>query len=79
MTLMDDSNNNFGSSNYDKKELVFSQITYNNVIYYRDNYNGLWDKSANLVGAIIRYNNKETVELFNRRKIDTTSRINQIV
>ena len=54
------------------KEIVFDQITYNGEIYYKDKQNGVWDKNANLVGAIIKLNKEEVVELFDR-KINTSS------
>ena len=57
--------------NDDKNEIVLEEITYNNILYYKDKHNGVWDTNTELVGVY----NKGQVLLFNIDELEITNDI----
>ena len=59
-------------------ELVFDQIIYKDKIYYKHKNNSVWDKDANIVGAIIKNNNTEQIVMF-EDKVNTSIDVTQFL
>lgn len=53
-------NNLVNKTNSDTNEIVLEEFTHDNIIYYKDKHNGIWDSTCELVGII----HKDQVYLF---------------
>jgi len=50
--LKEEPNKNNITLTSNSNEIVLEEITHNNIIYYKDKHDGVWDSMAELVGII---------------------------